>query len=100
MPKINCWEHKQCGRQRGGDKVAELGVCPAASEAKVNGFNGGVNGGRACWPIAGTLCGGAVQGTFAIKMQSCMKCDFYRAVQREQGQDFKFAKDILEKIRG
>ncbi len=99
MAKINCWEHKKCGRQRGGDKVAEFGVCPAASADKADGINGGANGGRACWPIAGTLCGGVVQGTFAMKMQNCMKCDFYKAVQREQGQEFKLAKDILEQIR-
>lgn len=99
MGQINCWEFKKCGRQRGGAKVAELGVCPAASETRADGINGGANGGRACWPIAGTLCGGAVQGTFAMKMQSCMKCDFYKTVQREQGQEFKLAKDILAKIR-
>jgi len=27
--KLNCWEFKKCGRQPGGPKVAELGVCPA-----------------------------------------------------------------------
>jgi hypothetical protein len=32
-------------------------------------------------------------------MQNCMACDFYKQVQREQGQDFRFAKAILEKIR-
>ncbi|MGE5174112.1 MAG: two-CW domain-containing protein, partial [Betaproteobacteria bacterium] len=30
MEKLNCWEHKKCGRQPGGHKVAELGVCPSA----------------------------------------------------------------------
>ena len=42
MSRSNCWEVKKCGRQVGGVKVAELGVCPAASTKAANGFNGGV----------------------------------------------------------
>jgi hypothetical protein len=28
--KLNCWEVKKCGREPGGVKVKELGVCPAS----------------------------------------------------------------------
>jgi len=84
MPKVNCWEWKKCGRQPGGPKVAELGICPAASERRTNGVNSGVNGGRACWFVAGTLCEGKVQGTFAAKLSSCTECDFYKLVAREE----------------
>jgi hypothetical protein len=55
MPKLNCWEFEKCGRQPGGIKVKELGVCPAATEKRAHGINGGINGGRACWAIAGTF---------------------------------------------
>ncbi|MDH3390750.1 MAG: hypothetical protein OEL85_03000 [Desulfobulbaceae bacterium] len=27
--------------------------------------------------VAGTLCGGEVQGTFALKLGNCQKCEFY-----------------------
>ena len=64
MAKKNCWEFKQCGRQVGGAKAAQLGVCPAATETRLDRMHHGVNGGRACWAVAGTLCG-VVQGTFA-----------------------------------
>ena len=64
MP-VNCWEFKNCGRQPGGPRAAELGVCPASSNVKVNGTNQGRNGGRICWAVAGTLCDGKVQGSFA-----------------------------------
>jgi hypothetical protein len=84
MAKQNCWEVKQCGRQPQGAKVNELGVCPAAVEKRLNGVNEGVNGGRACWAIAGTLCGGEVQGTFALKLGNCMTCEFYRQVHLEE----------------
>jgi len=33
MSKKNCWEVMNCGRQTGGTKVSEMGVCPAAIEA-------------------------------------------------------------------
>lgn len=85
----NCWEIKNCGRQPGGAKVAELGVCPAASETELdNGKNGGKNAGRYCWRIAGTLCGGKAQGSFASKIVNCMACDFFKQVKQEQGSDF------------
>jgi hypothetical protein len=81
----NCWEVKNCGRQPGGARVSELGVCPAAAEERASGANGGRNGGRICWALTGTFCGGKVQGTFAQKVASCMGCDFYRMVRVEQG---------------
>jgi hypothetical protein len=93
--KLNCWEFKKCGRQPNGEKSQELGVCPAATERKVHGFNEGINGGRACWAVSGTLCGGKVQGAFASKLGSCLDCDFYSQVRAEQGSEFVTSKDIL-----
>ena len=82
--KLNCWEHKKCGRQPGGPKVAELGVCPAALEGNLDGAHGGKNAGRACWVVAGSLCGGKIQGTYAKKLLNCWRCDFLNAVKREE----------------
>ena len=75
--KKNCWEMKMCGRQPGGGNAEQLGVCPAATETSVHGMNSGFNGGRVCWAVTGTLCGGEVQGTFAKKIGNCLKCEFY-----------------------
>ena len=72
MP-LNCWEFKKCGREAGGAKADELGVCKAFP-----------NGGRECWVLAGTLCGGKVQGTFAEKLGNCQKCEFYQGVMCEE----------------
>lgn len=82
--KQNCWEFKNCGRQQGGIKAAELGICPAATETKLNNINSGNNGGRACWALTGTLCGGKVQGTYAIKFGNCLICEFYQKVKTEE----------------
>lgn len=84
---MNCWEFKKCGRHANGLKVAELGVCPAATSTQVNGVNGGRDGGRCCYAIAGTFCGGKVQGTQAQKQLSCMTCDFYKLVRQEEGKN-------------
>ena len=91
---LNCWDFKKCGRQPGGNRTAELGVCPAASEAKADGMNGGRNGGRICWALSGTLCGGKVQGTFATKLTNCMDCDFYKVVHEEQGKNCKSVNEL------
>jgi len=99
MPKLNCWEFKKCGREPGGAKAVELGVCPAATEVRTHGTNSGQNGGRACWALTGTLCGGQVQGTFAMKLGNCIGCEFFRLVAAEEGPDHESAKDILTKLR-
>lgn len=85
--KLNCWEVKQCGREPGGKRV-DLGVCPASAETRLNGVHGGINAGRACWVVAGTLCGGKVQGTFAKKYDTCEQCDFFNLIRQEEGADY------------
>ncbi len=87
--KANCWESENCGRQPGGLRTSELGVCPATTEALHNGKNGGRNAGRYCWKVPGTLCEGRVQGIWATKMMECAACKFFEQVKREQGSDFQ-----------
>ncbi len=81
----DCWDFKKCGREPGGAKVAELGICPATRDVSSDGLNGGKNGGRICWAVSGTFCKGEVQGTFAQKQVSCLACDFYKKVREEEG---------------
>lgn len=87
--KINCWEFKQCGREPGGKNAEDLGVCPAATDSRFTGNNGGENAGRYCWRVAGTLCDGGVQGIFAEKALTCCKCDFFLQVVDEEGPNVK-----------
>lgn len=89
MAKANCWEVKSCGRQPGGPKEKELGVCPAAVNFSNNGVNGGKSAGRFCWKVAGTLCGGKVQGSVAAKMMNCTACAFFQTVRAEEGTAFR-----------
>ncbi len=79
----NCWQYMRCGREPGGARVADLGVCPASVDVSANRLNEGTNGGRICWAISGTFCGGKVQGTFAQKQLSCMTCEFFGKVKAE-----------------
>jgi hypothetical protein len=84
--KLNCWEAEECGREPGGANADALGVCPATTAQFFDGTNCGKNGGRFCWAVAGTLCDGVIQGTFAMKATSCMHCQFYlQVVQEERG---------------
>lgn len=87
MNKKNCWEFTNCGREAGGEKVAEMGSCPAAEEKSLDGINDGVNGGRICWAVTGTLCDGETQGTFAKKKSTCVTCEFYKIVSGETPED-------------
>ncbi|MDD5287129.1 MAG: GGDEF domain-containing protein [Desulfuromonadaceae bacterium] len=41
-----------------------------------------------CWLVAGTMCGGEIQGIFAKKYRSCTECEIYR--------DAVFADEITE----
>jgi hypothetical protein len=99
MSRVNCWEVKNCGREPYGSKVSELDRCIASTEEKVHGINHGKNGGRACWAITGTLCGGEVQGTFAKRLKNCFQCDFFKMVRQEEGAEFQNGAVVLRKLR-
>lgn len=58
-----CWEALRCNRA--GEDAAD--PCPAWP-----------NFGRACWAVAGTLCGGAAKGTQASNLGDCADCGFFR----------------------
>ena len=85
---MNCWEFRDCGRQPGGSRVEELGVCPAAVFEPAEGFLGGSNGGRACAFVAGTLCDDQIQGTYRDKSKNCWDCPFFRRLRAEHGAAF------------
>lgn len=86
--KQNCWEFKNCHRQPGIEKVNDKGLCRATTNFTFNGRNDGVGSGRYCWRIAGTLCEGKAQGSFAEKIDNCMNCDFFKLVKLEEGTNF------------
>jgi hypothetical protein len=90
MEKVNCWEYKKCGREPNGAKVVELGECPATVETKLNGVHGGINAGRSCWAIVGTMCGGKVQDSITEKGENCPRCDFFKLVYKEESNKFLF----------
>ena len=64
---VQCWEFKNCNREKDQS-------CPAFTE----------DAGRTCWLVAGTLCGGSVQGTAAQKLGNCKDCDFYKKVKARE----------------
>lgn len=98
MAKLNCWQFMKCGREPGGSREDELGICPAVMETRLHGMNRGYNAGRACWVIAGTMCGDRPQGTFARKFGTCAKCDFYRMVHHEEADNFTMTTLLLDRI--
>ncbi len=57
-PGLNkCWEIKKCGSVD----------CPSYKSENLR-----------CWQVAGTHCGGEVQGVFAQKFGRCEKCEVYK----------------------
>ena len=56
--EIKCWEMKNCSHKE----------CPSY-----------LNTAKRCWLVAGTMCGGKIQGEFAVKYKSCTECDVYEA---------------------
>ncbi len=99
MSKINCWEFIKCGRESNGSKADELGVCPVSTEKTLDGVHDGTNAGRACWVVAGSLCAGKKQGTFAQKYSDCQMCDFYTIVKQEEGVNLQMSIVLLNKLR-
>jgi len=54
---VKCWEHKKCTKSD----------CPSHGNENLR-----------CWQVAGTFCGGSVQGYFATKYGDCRKCDVFQ----------------------
>ena len=54
---LRCWEHKKCAKKD----------CPSYENDQLR-----------CWQVAGTFCGGNVQGYFAAKYGDCRKCDVFQ----------------------
>lgn len=96
----NCWAFMRCGREPGGACVEELGVCPASVDASADGLNGSTNGGRICWSIAGTLCGGRVRGAFAEKQASCTTCPMFHATKATTPNFVLLKPNIVEVLVG
>lgn len=99
LPKLNCWEYMDCGREPNGRNVEELGVCPSASKKEADGLHGGENAGRVCWAVSGTMCGGKSQGSFVGKIKDCLCCDFYQVVKTEEGEKFESIDSILNRLK-
>ena len=94
--KINCWEYKYLKDTNSED---ECSICSAFLEIKMNGINKGFNGGRCCWLIAGIINSSNYGRITSKKFANCMKCPFYKLVQKEEGVDFKSAKQIYEYLK-
>jgi nucleoside-diphosphate-sugar epimerase len=97
--KQNCWEFMKCGRGPKGKKAGKMGVCPAATEKRLDKIHNGINSGRTCWVVAGTFCGGTVQGTFAKKQVACKRCDFYNKVRHEEGLEIESNTALLNRLK-
>lgn len=63
---MNCWEFMNCTKHFG--KSDGRASCPAYPDK-----------GRQCASVAGTQCGGAPYGYYAIKLMNCIKCDYYNS---------------------
>ena len=99
MSKKNCWEFKNCGRELNGAKVEELGICPSSTEEVLDGVHGGMNAGRACWVVAGTISQSRPQGIFAMEHNNCLECDFYNSVREAEGPAMEMSLVLFNKIR-
>ncbi|MFA6000523.1 MAG: ATP-binding protein [Thermoleophilia bacterium] len=77
---IRCWESKKCAQK----------ACPAYDhESNLR-----------CWQVAGTHCGGEVQGVFAQKLGRCEKCEVFKAACPDRitmmGETFNNMMAVLE----
>lgn len=94
--KKNCWEVKACERCT---TVLGDDACPVCKETKLHGVHGGLNGGRACWSIPHTKCGGITQGSFGEKFKNYAECDFYNMVKKEEEGSFQLSATLLGRLR-
>ena len=92
--KLNCWEFKKCGREKGGLMVDILGECPVATAMKYDGQNDGIAAGRACWMV-NSGCRSFRAGV--LKANCCLNCEFYKRVvfEEEENVCFRFSTETV-----
>ncbi|MHB0914680.1 MAG: GAF domain-containing sensor histidine kinase [Thermoleophilia bacterium] len=75
-----CWQVKECKQER----------CPSFESENLR-----------CWQVAGTHCGGVVQGVFAQKFGQCEQCEVYKMACPDRlagmGEAFNNMMAILER---
>jgi len=88
--KLNCWQFKNCGLEKGGVMTHILGECPVSTAMKFDGLNDGVGAGRACWMVPNAAC--RKDATRHPRVSCCQDCEFYRRVifEEEENAHFKF----------
>ena len=94
----NCWEVIHCGREVGGTNRRVLGVCPTATDQRLDGINRGCNGGRACWTVPSTQINWGETSTGVPKTVSCLSCSFLRQVEKEEGDQFSFLTEAAGRL--
>lgn len=76
---LKCWEFKNCTKTD----------CPGYKSENLR-----------CWQLAGTFCGGVVQGFFAKKYGDCRKCDVFKTAFNSRinsiGESFNNMMTLLE----
>ncbi len=82
LRKLNCWEFKDCGRQKGGLMAEILGECPVSTALKFDGLNDGIGAGRVCWMIPNSVC--KLESRRASHGHPCHRCEFYLRVAFEE----------------
>ncbi len=94
----NCWEVIHCGREVGGANCVSLGVCPTATDERLDGINGGCNGGRVCWTVPGTQVHWGAPSYSAPKALNCLNCSFLHLVESEEGPRFSFLTEAANRL--
>ncbi len=88
MKRVNCWEHMKCGREVGGARAEELGICPASLSGEHDGTNKGRSRGRICWAVEGVNCNGNAADGKASTLAACLECEFLNRVHNEESRHF------------
>ncbi|MFH1563384.1 MAG: Cache 3/Cache 2 fusion domain-containing protein [Nitrospirota bacterium] len=74
VPLVPCWKMKKCEKK----------------ECLVYG-----KGDYSCWYVAGTMCEGVVQGTYAEKIKDCRKCEVYQKYSGDEIQQLSESFNIM-----
>lgn len=89
----------KCGRGPEESRVKNVEPCPVIKEKRLDLVHGGIRSGRACWVVAGTYCGGNIQGSFAQKNIACKRCDFFKKVCAQEGENLESNQSLLNRLK-
>jgi hypothetical protein len=89
-----------CGREAGGRKAGELGICPVSLRSQPEGVSRAAGRGQPCWAFPGNACDHRSDGQPGQDSLACRQCERMQQVCDREGRYFALRQPPRSRMDG